>query len=142
MKSNKEKQEGTIRALGDQFVDAIRCVCLVVIEVLASSYTRSCITRIRRVVLSLDLSSCLEIVRLILDKANNWYQSKVEDLKLRLPQGGDRTSASGRVIISGRSDRVETTRTLSWARQQVIVVARSDMEGTARSYHRQGSGRG
>jgi hypothetical protein len=53
-KSNKEKHEGTIRALGDLFVAAVRCVCLVVIEVPASSYTRSCVTRIRRVVLPLD----------------------------------------------------------------------------------------
>jgi hypothetical protein len=70
-KSNKEKQEGTIRALGDLFVAAIRCVCLVVIGVPASSYTRSCVTRIRRVVLPLDPSSCREIVRSILGKANN-----------------------------------------------------------------------
>jgi hypothetical protein len=71
MKSNKEKQEGTIRALGNLFVAAVRCVCLVVIGVPASSYTRSCVTRIRRAVLPLDPSSCHEIVRLILGKANN-----------------------------------------------------------------------
>jgi hypothetical protein len=75
MKSNKEKQEGTIRALGDLFLSVVRCVCLVVIGVPASSYTRSCVTRIRRVVLPLDLLSCREIVRSILGKANNWYQS-------------------------------------------------------------------
>jgi hypothetical protein len=54
--------------------------------------------------------------------SNNWYQSKVEDLKLRLPWGGDPASASGRAIVGQRSDRVKMASTLSFARRRVIVL--------------------
>jgi hypothetical protein len=55
---------------------------------------------------------------------NNWYQSEVEDLKLRLPRGGDPTSASGRAIIGRRSDRVKmaSTHTPASARRRVIML--------------------
>jgi hypothetical protein len=53
--------------------------------------------------------------------SNNWYQSKVEDLKLRLPRGGDLTSASGRAIVGRRSDRVKMASTPSSAKRRVIV---------------------
>jgi hypothetical protein len=53
--------------------------------------------------------------------SNNWYQSKVKDLKLRLPQGGDASSASGRAIVGRRSDRVKMASTQSPAKRRVIV---------------------
>jgi hypothetical protein len=77
-KSNKEKQEGTIRALGDLFFSMVCCVCLVVIGVPTSSYTRNCVTRIWRVVLPLDLSSYHEIARSILGKANRTVGSALQ----------------------------------------------------------------
>jgi hypothetical protein len=54
--------------------------------------------------------------------SNNWYQSEVKDLKLRLPQGGDATSASGRAIVARRSDRVKMASTPSSARRRVIML--------------------
>jgi hypothetical protein len=61
--------------------------------------------------------------------SNNWYQSQVEDLKLRLPRGGDSTSASGRAIVGRRSNRVETVNMPSSARRRTIAVWRSNTEG-------------
>jgi hypothetical protein len=54
--------------------------------------------------------------------SNNWYQSEVEDLKLRLPRGGDHTSASGRAIVGRRSDQVKMASTPASARRRVIVL--------------------
>jgi hypothetical protein len=53
--------------------------------------------------------------------SNNWYQSEVEDVKLRLPRGGDAISASGRAIVGRRSDRVKMASTPSSAKRWVIV---------------------
>jgi hypothetical protein len=61
--------------------------------------------------------------------SNNWYQSEVEDLKLRLPRGGDPTSASGRATIGRWSDRVETVNMPSSARRRTIAVWRSNTGG-------------
>jgi hypothetical protein len=60
---------------------------------------------------------------------NNWYQSEVEDLKLRLPRGGDATSASGRAIVGRRSDRVKMANMPSSPRRRTIAVWRSNTEG-------------
>jgi hypothetical protein len=59
--------------------------------------------------------------------SNNWYQSEVEDLKLRLPRGGDFTSASGRAIVGRWSDRVKMAP--SWAIWLVIIVRWNNTEG-------------
>jgi hypothetical protein len=61
--------------------------------------------------------------------SNNWYQSKVKDLKLRLPRGGDATSASGRAIVGRRSDRVKMTSTPSSARRRVIMFSVATWRG-------------
>jgi hypothetical protein len=63
-------------------------------------------------------------------------------MKLRLPRGGDATSASGRAIVGRRIDRVEMASTPSWARRRATVVGRSDVDGTAGCCRRQGGGRG
>jgi hypothetical protein len=60
--------------------------------------------------------------------SNNLYQSKVKDLKLRLPRGGDPTSASGRAIVGRRSDWVETVNMPSSAKRRTIAVWQSNTE--------------
>jgi hypothetical protein len=55
--------------------------------------------------------------------SNNWYQSQFEGLKLRLPRGGDPTSASGRAIVGQRSDRVKMASTPMSARRRVTVLS-------------------
>jgi hypothetical protein len=54
--------------------------------------------------------------------SNNWYQSEVKDLKLRLPRGGDPTSALGQAIVGRRSDRVKMVSMPSSARRRVIML--------------------
>jgi hypothetical protein len=61
--------------------------------------------------------------------SNNWYQSELGDLKLRLPRGGDPTSASGRVILGRQSDRMKMESTLSSARRRVIVFGGATWRG-------------
>jgi hypothetical protein len=56
---------------------------------------------------------------------NNWYQSEVEDLELRLPRGGDATSALGRAIVGRRSGQVKMASMPSSARRRVIVLGRA-----------------
>jgi hypothetical protein len=60
--------------------------------------------------------------------SNNWYQSEVEDLKLRLPRGGD-ASASGKAIVGWQSDRVKMASTLSSARRRVTVFGGATWRG-------------
>jgi hypothetical protein len=61
--------------------------------------------------------------------SNNWYQSKVEDLKLRLSRGGDPTSALGRAIVGRRSDRLKMANTSSSTRRRVIVFGEATWKG-------------
>jgi hypothetical protein len=61
--------------------------------------------------------------------SNNWYQSEVEDLKLRLPRGGDPTSASGRAIVGRQSDRVKMASMPSSARRRVTVFGGATWRG-------------
>jgi hypothetical protein len=62
---------------------------------------------------------------------NHWYKSKVEDLKLRLPRGGDPTSASGRAIIARQSDRMEMA-----ALRRELVGGRLLLSGATRKGRR------
>jgi hypothetical protein len=68
--------------------------------------------------------------------SNNWYHSEVKDLKLRLPRGGEPTSASGWAIVGRRKDRVETASTPSWEIWRVNVVQCSKMEEATERCHR------